>query len=178
MARRINRLASMLLDHITMTFVLVPLMITVFVIMQLLEKESYPEFLFQSNGIGYTIGFIPFLVYFLKDSYRGKSIGKRTIGLQVVNFKTGESANTFQCFIRNLFIVIWPLEVLISVFSPARRLGDIFAYTKVVPSEKEKLKTLFTDIKKTKFSFHVILILVVGLIYCYGLAHLMMLIQT
>ena len=178
MVLRINRLASMLLDHITMTFVLFPLMIIVFVVMQLLAKESYPEFLFESNGIGYTIAFLPFLAYFLKDSYRGKSIGKRTIGLQVVDFKTGEPANAFQCFVRNLFIVVWPVEVMISVLSPSRRLGDIFAFTEVVPSEKEKFKTLFTDIKKTKFTFYTLLILIIGVLYCYGLSYLMMLLQA
>ncbi|GGD18075.1 RDD family protein [Hyunsoonleella pacifica] len=178
MIQRINRLASMFLDHVTMSFVLVPLMIAFFVVMQLFAKESYPEFLFQSNRIGYSVAFLPFLVYFLKDSYRGKSVGKRTIGLQVVNYKTGEPANAFQCFVRNLFTPIWPLEVLVSIISPSRRLGDIFAYTKVIPSEKEKFKSLIDDVKKTRFSVYSILILVVGLIYCYGLSFIMIKLQT
>ncbi len=174
MTRRINRLASMLLDHITMLIVLFPLMIFAFIFVIIFIDSSYPDLTFFTNSIGNTILFTPFVAYFLKDSYRGKSIGKRVIGLQVINRSTNLPANALQCFIRNLLIPIWPLEVLISLFSPARRLGDIIANTKVVVVKKENLKTIFKDIRQTKFSLRALLILIIGLVYCYFLGELMM----
>ncbi len=53
------------------------------------------------------------------------------MGLRVVSAGTGNPANPIQCVVRNLFLLIWPLEALILFFSPKRRLGDIVAGTLV-----------------------------------------------
>lgn len=172
MIKRINRLASALMDHFSMLIVLFPLMIISFVFVLVFVDSSYPDLSFITNRTVNTILFAPFLVYFLKDSYRGKSIGKRIIGLQVINKSTNKPANSLQCFIRNLLIPIWPLEILILIFSPSRRLGDLIANTKVIASEKENIKTLLLDVKQTKFSINIIAILVIGLSYSYGLSYL------
>lgn len=172
MVQRINRLASMFLDHIVMTFILVPFFIILMILLQLGLGELYSDFIGSNLRNGYMIFMFVFMIYFLKDSYRGKSIGKRLIGLQVINIETGQPANSFQCFIRNLLIPIWPLEVLISIFSPTRRMGDLIANTKVLTTEKEKVKTIFEDIKQTKFSMHTIFILLVGLLYSYGFSYI------
>lgn len=170
MIRRINRLVSMLLDHISMLIVLFPLMIITFVFVLVFIDSSYPELTFFTNKIGNTILFLPFLAYYLKDSYRGKSIGKRVLGFQVINRATNRPASTLQCFIRNLLIPFWPLEVLISLFSPSVRLGDLLANTKVIIVEKEKLNIIFAEIKATKFSINTLLILIIGITYAYGLS--------
>lgn len=172
MIKIVNRLASMFLDHLVMTFVLVPLLIGVLVVLQLLLGDSYPDLVGENVMVGYMIFMMIFNIYFLKDSYRGKSIGKRVIGLQVVNRNTNKPASSLQCFIRNLLIPIWPLEVLISLFSTSIRLGDLIANTRVIEAEKENVKTIFSDIKQTRFSFNSILILIIGLVYSYGLSHL------
>lgn len=162
----------MFLDHFVMSFALIPFMIIIFIVVFVFVDSTYPDLTFFTNSFGNTILFTPFLIYFLKDSYRGKSIGKRIIGLQVVSRSSSEPASSLQCFIRNLFIPIWPLEVLITLFSPTIRLGDLIANTKVVESDKEKIKTIFLDIRQTKFSVNTILVVVIGLSYCYGISYL------
>jgi uncharacterized RDD family membrane protein YckC len=72
------------------------------------------------------------IVYFLKDSFYGRSLAKRITKLQVVNNATGEPASIARGFIRNVFIIMWPVEVLVSLFNPQRRIGDYVAGTKVV----------------------------------------------
>lgn len=53
-----------------------------------------------------------------------------------MSYKTGDPASPIQCFVRNLFLFLWPLEALILFFSPIRRIGDVVAGTKVIASEK------------------------------------------
>lgn len=77
---------------------------------------------------------ILFSIFVNKDIYFGKSIGKYFNGTRVVSVKTGSAASPIQCSIRNLFILIWPLEAIILLFSPKRRIGDIVAGTKVQES--------------------------------------------
>lgn len=173
MTQRINRLASMLLDHFVMCFVLVPLLLVTLILLQLILGGSYQELVGENYRVGSMIFMLIFIIYFLKDSYRGKSIAKRLIGLQVVNVSSNKPANALQCFIRNLVIPLWPLEVLISFFNPTRRLGDLLANTKVVSSEKEKISTIFRDFKKSKFSINVIFIFTIGVIYSYMISILM-----
>lgn len=77
-----------------------------------------------------------FSIFLNKDTYFGKSIGKYFNGTRVVSVRTGNAASPIQCSIRNLFILIWPLEVIVLFFSPQRRIGDIVAGTKVQESEE------------------------------------------
>jgi uncharacterized RDD family membrane protein YckC len=75
-----------------------------------------------------------FSIFLNKDIFFGKSIGKYFTGTRVVSARTGNAASPIQCSIRNLFILIWPLEAIILLFSPKRRIGDIVAGTKVQES--------------------------------------------
>ncbi len=74
---------------------------------------------------------IAFNVYLLKDSFNGRSIGKRIFGFQLIN-RHGNVATPLQCYIRNLFFIIYPIEVIFVFFNPSRRLGDFVAGTTVV----------------------------------------------
>lgn len=119
------RLASMLLDHIFMCIIL----IVPIVVLNLLSSGQ------DDNGLGPVVqlALVGLLVlYFLKDSFDGRSLAKRITKLRVVNNTTGETASAARCFVRNIFIIIWPIELLISVFSPQRRIGDFVAGTKVI----------------------------------------------
>jgi uncharacterized RDD family membrane protein YckC len=77
---------------------------------------------------------ILFSIFINKDIYFGRSIGKYFNGTRVVSIRTGNAATPIQCSLRNLFILIWPLEAIILLFSPKRRIGDIVAGTKVQES--------------------------------------------
>ena len=84
---------------------------------------------------------------------------------------TEKPATELQCFIRNLTIAIaWPLEVVVGFINPERRIGDFIANTKVVESEKEKLKSIWTDIQNTRLKINFIGILIIGGIYFYVLS--------
>lgn len=65
-----------------------------------------------------------------KDSYKSQSPGKIYTTLHVVALN-GKEAPPIQCVIRNLFILFWPIELLVTLFNPSRRLGDIISGTKV-----------------------------------------------
>jgi len=159
---------SMLLDHIAFTVILIPIIVIFFALI-IWTSSSYDI----SDTLVYVVILSPFLIYFLKDSYRGKSIGKRVMGWQVVHRTTKKPASVLQCFVRNLLIPIWPLEVVIMLFSPHRRLGDIIANTEVIVAEKEPPTAIWKEIKQTKWSMNALWIVVIGAIYCYLLAYVM-----
>lgn len=163
---------SMLIDHISMCIILAPVMIVMMIILVVSLGPSY-QMAFYNNYALSTISFLPFIVYFLKDNYRGKSIGKRLMGYQVVTAGKGNQAGSLRCFIRNLLILIWPLEALITLFSPSRRLGDLISGTKVIISEKEPINSILPEIRQTKFGWKTLLILAIGLGYGFLLARLM-----
>ena len=163
---RINRILSMFLDHCIMCLLIVPLGFLIFELGALMKDNL-------NNGIGIILVFIPFFIYLNKDFFNAKSPAKRILGFQVIDRKTNKPANELQCFVRNLTIcVAWPLEVIVGLINPERRIGDFLANTKVVESEKQKLKSIWTELKNTKLKTNFIGILIIGGIYFYGLSQL------
>ena len=163
---RINRILSMFLDHCIMCLLIVPLVFLIFGLGALMKDNL-------NNRIGIILVFIPFFIYLNKDFFYAKSPAKRILGFQVIDRKTNKPANELQCFVRNLTIcVAWPSEVIVGLINPERRIGDFIANTKVVESEKEKLKSIWTELKNTKLKTNFIGILIIGGIYFYGLSQL------
>ena len=162
----VHRLSSMLLDHAIMTAIMVPPLILV----TLTLGESEP---FKSNPVETAAFYFMVLVYLNKDFVKGKSIAKRLMGLQVINRQNGQPANEIQCFLRNLTIPIWPLEVLVTLFSPKRRLGDIIANTRIEPGDKEKAVSIISDLKNKKISATTFLSIIIGIVYIGVLWYLM-----
>ncbi len=122
-----KRLASMLLDHFITCFILmVPVLAFVFIRGNPADEGPAmgPEFQFVFLGLMF--------LYFFKDGFGARSIAKRMTKLQIVDNTTGRPASVMQCFFRNLTIVIWPVEVLITLFNSQRRLGDYIVGTRVV----------------------------------------------
>ncbi|MVO11139.1 hypothetical protein GOQ30_18385 [Flavobacterium sp. TP390] len=164
---RFHRISSMLLDHILMCIFIVPIMFIPMILMisGILEFE---------NRTFSIIFFFLIFIYLNKDFFNAKSPAKRLLGYQIINRKTGKAANELECFVRNLTIAIgWPLEVIVALYNPERRIGDFLANTKVVNSEKEKLKTIWSDFKNKTLKLNFIAILIIGIIYFYGLNLLM-----
>jgi len=62
----------------------------------------------------------------------GRSIAERILKLQVVNNSTGQVASPIKCFIRNLFIILWPIEAIVALKNTSTRIGDRVAGTKLV----------------------------------------------
>ncbi len=161
---RFHRISSMLLDHIIMTIVIVPPMI----LMMILLANDILQF---DHRILSATFFLMMFIYVNKDFFNAKSPAKRILGYQIINRNTGDPATELQCFIRNLTIAVaWPLEVIVGYINPKRRIGDFIANTKVVKAEKEKLKSILIDLKNVKFKLSLLLILILGTIYFYGLS--------
>ncbi|MFD2543737.1 RDD family protein [Lacinutrix gracilariae] len=164
---RFHRISSMLLDHLIMTFVIVPPMIVLMIL-------ATNGILKVGNEVFSVVFFFMMFIYINKDFFNAKSPAKRLLGYQVINRKTEKPASELQCFVRNLTIAVaWPLEVIIGLINPERRIGDVLANTKVVISEKEKLKTIWTDLKSKSLKLNLIGILIIGVIYFYGLSLIM-----
>ncbi|MHA4740818.1 RDD family protein [Dyadobacter sp. MSC1_007] len=129
-----TRLGSMLLDHFFMTMVAMvfslPGMISTFAgTFEVTHEQQSIDFF---GGTFLYVNLIGFALYFCKDCINGQSIAKRILKLQVVDNETGLAASPLKCLVRNLSIVLWPIEALISLTNTSRRLGDRIAGTKLV----------------------------------------------
>jgi len=162
---KIQRVLSMLLDHIIMCIVIAPIVILTIGLLLHFEESLNKVFII-------ILIFLPYLVYFNKDFFNAKSPAKRILGYQIIDRKNNELASELQCFVRNLTIIAWPIEVIIGLINPERRIGDFLANTKVVVSEKEKLKSIWVDLKKTTLKINYLGIIIIGGIYFYGLGYL------
>ena len=119
-----TRLSSMFIDHTVSSLVFVPLWIA---FDQLLHNTD----LWQQPTLKNPFFYFIIIVYLNKDFFSGRSIAKRIFGLRVVNNVTGKPASSIRCFVRNLTAPIWPLEVVIAITSPNRRIGDFIANTRI-----------------------------------------------
>lgn len=139
-----QRLISMFVDHFIMTFVICIGGLILSLPLALIPKDGLHLGLklFNSGIIG-TIIFILVSLYLNKDILNGRSPAKRILKFQVVDNDTKLTASPLKCLLRNLTIIVWPIEVLVILFNPSQRLGDKLANTRVVvfdeTKEKEKL---------------------------------------
>lgn len=127
-----TRLGSMLLDHFIMTMIamvfFIPMMIKSFSsAFKITHEQTGADF----GGPLFYVALFGFALYFCKDIIGGRSIGKRITKTQVVDNNTGQVASPLKCLVRNLFCVIWPIEVIVTLVNPERRIGDRVAGTKV-----------------------------------------------
>ncbi len=134
-----SRLGSMIFDHFIMTFIMSFLSLPFFFIGMGSFIFSGIQATHEQDASGPFDHFywmlIPFAVYFCKDSIGGRSIAKRVLKLQVVEHSTGQPASPLRCVVRNLLVIFWPIEVIVTLASPERRLGDRLAGTRVVKSD-------------------------------------------
>lgn len=133
-----TRISSMLLDHFAMTFIamifFIPGMISGFsTAFEVSHEQKSPDIF---GGFSY-FGLIGLALYFCKDCINGQSIGKRALKLQVITNSNGKVASPIKCFVRNIFCILWPIEVIVTLASTERRIGDVIAGTRVVPFKKD-----------------------------------------
>jgi uncharacterized RDD family membrane protein YckC len=139
-----TRIGSMILDHFAMTVIIMLFFIPVMVInfataFSTTHEQPNPDMF---GGMKYLMLF-GFSIYLCKDCINGRSIAKRILKLQVVDNLTGQAASPIKCFIRNIFCILWPLEVIVALVNTSRRVGDRVAGTKLVVFDKsveEKMK--------------------------------------
>jgi uncharacterized RDD family membrane protein YckC len=132
-----TRLGTMIFDHITMIFIvgIVAAPGMVYDILQMVGHPGGQPKLFLGN---YYVNIFAFSLYFNKDIFLGRSIAKRTLKLQIVDIKTNKPANPLKCLVRNLTIILWPIEVIASLVNNERRIGDYIAGTGLTTYDPEK----------------------------------------
>lgn len=139
----------MVLDHFIMTMIamvfFIPMMIKGFSsAFTITHEQTNMNF----GGPLFYVSLLGFALYFCKDIINGRSIGKRITKTQIIDSQTKQVASPLKCFIRNISCVIWPVEVLVTLIHPGRRLGDRIAGTKVVPYDPASTEQPKFDIKK------------------------------
>tara|TARA_B100000508_G_C11465660_1_gene282088 strand:- start:1197 stop:1724 length:528 start_codon:yes stop_codon:yes gene_type:complete len=153
-----RRLAGMLLDHIIMSFAFVPVLIVISLIFGTGEPMNI--------SVMERLSFLAlFFFYFNKDYFGARSLAKRSLGLVVISNKTNEKAIELQCFLRNITIPLWPLEVLVTLFSRSRRMGDLIANTRVEAYDKTSMASLVDDIKSYKLNPVSMVTIGTGIVY-------------
>jgi uncharacterized RDD family membrane protein YckC len=156
-----NRLGSMATDFQYILAVCFPflfiIMLPIMILSGLFPKiESYLSIIFY---LAFT--FMSFIIV-NKDCRNGRSIAKIIYGYQVVDNSTESPATDFQCMLRNITMLIWPIEVIFLFMSPERRIGDYIAKTKVIKADKQDVTTFINDISRNaKLSSKTIIVSVI-----------------
>ncbi len=138
LSSRKRRVAAFLIDH----FAISSIMGSIFFIAlgpNLMNNDN------MENMLSLMLWFmIPgLLIYFSKDSICGISIGKWIMGIMIKNEFKNETPTFVKLFIRNLLIVILPIEfIVLAASSNKKRLGDKIAKTKVLKNPHKPKRLL------------------------------------
>lgn len=98
-----------------------------------------------------------------KDCVIGQSIGKYLMRIQIIDIHTGNAASNLKTILRNLFIWLWPVEVVFFLIEPDRRLGDYVSKTRIIDTvEPHKFKPSINDFKAICICFILIWIITCG----------------
>lgn len=160
-----TRLAAMILDHFIMSFgaTFAGLLVAGLVILLLYLTTDITS---ENNVfiiIMITVLATTYPVYFNKDSIGGRSPAKRILKIMVIDLKTGIAASPVKTVLRNFTLIIWPIEVLVVLFSPERRLGDRIAGTQVVGFDESLQRR--SSAKEVLLAFLVALIFMIPLVW-------------
>lgn len=125
---------------------------------------------FKSMIIGLSIALAVSYFYFLsKDFFGGRSIGKRVMKLQLV-MKDGHSpVSGIRMIVRNLFLVLWPVEVIMYLANSGQRLGDLLCKTTVVRASEDNKQPI--NIKSLIVNLLIVAIFtsLISVVYYWGL---------
>ena len=147
-----RRIAAFLIDHFVITFLIVTILFLFFG--EGLINGDNPE---QIIPIFFTILIPGFILYFGKDSYQGMSLGKWIMGIRVYDEQNLNGVPSFsRLFLRNIFLIIWPIELIIMVTNEQkRRLGDKVAKAVVVknPTKSSKVPRIMALISVAMLFF-------------------------
>ena len=152
----------MLIDHAFMSFVgfilvIIPLYISM---SQNSTIETWPI-------LALMCFYLAMGIYFNKDIIGGKSIAKRIMGFRIVKLHDHNPASEFQLFIRNILIPLWPIEVIMSIISPSRKIGDFLAGTILIKDEKETIGQYLSEIKSFNFTGKTAFVSIITILYLY-----------
>ena len=97
----------------------------------------------QTHGLR-AVGVVLFVLFFLSYPtifvlrdviFKGRSVAKRILGLQVIDVQTNALPSVSKLILRNLFFFLYPIEALM-LLATNQTLGDMATKTTVVTSRK------------------------------------------
>ncbi len=143
-----SRMRSMISDLWFCLAVIMPFFFIFMILLFVLQNLIYPDIDCFSMYLFVMMmpWFVLLFIILNKDIASGKSAGKRIFGYKVIDYSSKHEASQIQCMLRNITMVIWPLEALIIAFYPKRRIGDLIANTEIVKSEKQGIETLYEEL--------------------------------
>jgi uncharacterized RDD family membrane protein YckC len=98
---------------------------------------------FYFNSFTYIVIVFTSLMFLYKDSFNGMSFGKWIVGIQVKDSVTSLPPSIHQLALRNLFLLILPIEIIVAVFDSKRqRIIDLQLNTIVVKSNMKRYFTI------------------------------------
>jgi|ERR1035437_3546539 uncharacterized RDD family membrane protein YckC len=115
-----NRLISALID-----FIIIIAVGSLFLILLIVFKLEN-NLIFQA----FVISFLTCL-FLYKDIFNGQSVGKNFTNLRIVS-NDNDVIPIFRIVLRNFFIFLWPIDIILCLINPEKRLGDYIAMSKVV----------------------------------------------
>lgn len=158
-ASRKRRIAAFAIDHFIISFIGITIAFSV--IGSHLEDYDTPALFSTLAGVVAPI----FLIYFIKDAYRGVSIGKWILGIVIRDADDSNNVPSLgRLMLRNVFLFIWPIEALISLSrNDKRRLGDLTATTQVYNNpHKAKRPPRVVALSSIAFVYMIVLMVTVG----------------
>lgn len=94
-------------------------------------------------------------------------MAKRIYGYKLIDVKSQKPASEFQCMLRNLTYLIWPLEAIILSVNPKRRLGDYIANTELIEEQETDGEEILTELKDKPFTFLSFMTLAVSILFLF-----------
>jgi uncharacterized RDD family membrane protein YckC len=160
-----TRLISALLDHVVMTLVFGVFALPELVY-RLIISTKHSVKLNDMGQLFFYIMVTGYAAYLCKDCIGGRSLAKRVLKFQIVNYKTGLIASPLRCFLRNISLVLLPVEAIVIFISPTRRIGDLIAGTTLISSSEpafffrpQYLQIFFSMVLAYIFSLSIVLML-------------------
>ena len=142
-----RRLKSIFGDFMFIIIIFLPICVLFMIPSIFLVKDF--DGVMKPENIMLSLGILPYSLFLFmilnKDFFQGRSVAKRIQGYQVVNHKTSEVASEVQCMLRNITLIICPIEAFFILISPKQRLGDVIAGTRVIDKEQIHPETILAE---------------------------------
>jgi uncharacterized RDD family membrane protein YckC len=107
---------------------------------------------------------IIYSLFFCKDVIDGQSIGKRIFKLQIIT-EDGKAASLRNIIVRNVIVLLQPIDALYMINNRGRRLGDIICKTKVI-NASQKIKCGY---KPLLLSVYIIVVFIITFFFFFAM---------
>lgn len=90
----------------------------------------------------------------------GRSIGKQKVNLSI-KMDSNKTVSYIRLILRNIFLFIWPIDIIFIFINPEKKLGDYIFGTKVDLSDDKEIPPIKKTISILYFSFVLLVIFVI-----------------